>query len=105
MSNRPARARAPSAAPAHPAVTPAEAPLAQQPAPSAPVDGPKYAPEKAMQGCAWLLMKTGLTGPEICLSNGDKHLFDATPGPEGEPSEAQRLVDAGFAEYCDAPEA
>ncbi len=53
----------------------------------------------------WLKMSTGLSGPDICLSNGDKHPFNDTAGPDGEPSEAQRLVDAGFAEFCDAPEA
>ena len=53
---------------------------------------------------AWLKMKTGLSGPDFCLSNGDEHPFDHTPGLEGEPSEAQRLVDAGFADFCDAPE-
>lgn len=45
----------------------------------------------------WVKMTTCLSGPEISLNRGDKHSFDS--------DEAQRLIDAGFAEDCDAPEA
>jgi hypothetical protein len=38
-------------------------------------------------------MKTGLSGPELSLSPGDEHEFDD--------AEAQRLIDAGFAEPSD----
>lgn len=53
----------------------------------------------------WLLMKTSLCGPRMSLAPGDKHTFDDMPGADGSPSEAQRLVYAGFAVDCDAPEA
>jgi len=51
----------------------------------------------------WLQMETGLSGPDFCLSRRDKHLFSDTPAADGGPSEAQRLVDAGFAVDCDPP--
>lgn len=51
----------------------------------------------------WLRMETGISGPEICLSRGDKHPFCDSPAPDGGPSEAQRMVDAGFALDCDPP--
>lgn len=37
-----------------------------------------------------LKMKTGLSGPDICLAPGDSHPFDDIEG--------QRLIDADFAE-------
>lgn len=49
------------------------------------------------EGRVWMQMITGLSGPDLCLGPRDKHQFDA--------DEAQRLFDAGFAEYTDAPEA
>jgi PBP1b-binding outer membrane lipoprotein LpoB len=49
------------------------------------------------QDKVWLEMTTGMAGPHLSLSPRDKHAFEAP--------EAQRLVDAGFAEYTDAPEA
>jgi hypothetical protein len=45
----------------------------------------------------WLKMTTGLSGPHLSLSPRDKHRFAAP--------EAQRLIDAGFAEFTEAPEA
>ncbi|CAD7336127.1 hypothetical protein SPHS8_00863 [Sphingobium sp. S8] len=51
----------------------------------------------------WLRMETGLSGPEISLARGDKHPFCDVPGDDDAPSEAQRLVDAGFAVDCDPP--
>lgn len=51
----------------------------------------------------WLQMETGLSGPNFCLSRRDKHPFRNAPAADGGPSEAQRLVDAGFAVDCDPP--
>lgn len=51
----------------------------------------------------WLEMRTSLCGPQISLSRGDKHQFDDVAGQDGAPSEAQRLIDAGFAVDCDPP--
>ncbi|MBY3255574.1 hypothetical protein HFO09_07695 [Rhizobium laguerreae] len=41
-----------------------------------------------------LKMTTGLSGPDFNLAPGDKHEFDD--------GEAERLVEAGFAERADA---
>ncbi|HEX7852318.1 MAG TPA: hypothetical protein VF503_01320 [Sphingobium sp.] len=46
-------------------------------------------------------MKTGMVGPDLHLVHGDEHPFDDTPGPNGEPSEAQRIVNADFGEFAD----
>lgn len=51
----------------------------------------------------WLQMETGLSGPTLCLTRGDRHPFDDTPAADGGPSEAQRLIDAGYGIECDAP--
>ena len=51
----------------------------------------------------WLKMETGISGPAISLSRGDIGSFDDTPGADGSPSEAQRLIDAGFAVETDHP--
>jgi hypothetical protein len=51
----------------------------------------------------WLQMETGLSGPHFCLSRGDKHPFSDIPAADGGPSEAQRLIDAGFGAECDPP--
>ena len=40
-----------------------------------------------------ITMKTGLSGPSISLAPGDTKTFD-------DPKEAQRLIDAGFAELA-----
>ncbi|MBB2793899.1 UNVERIFIED_ORG: hypothetical protein GGD58_002763 [Rhizobium pisi] len=42
-----------------------------------------------------LKMIAGLSGPEFSLAPGDEHEFND--------DEAQRLIDAGFAEKADAP--
>jgi hypothetical protein len=51
----------------------------------------------------WLQMKTGLSGPRLSLAPGDKHPFSDTPAADGGPSEAQRLINAGFGAECDPP--
>lgn len=51
----------------------------------------------------WLRMETSLSGPTLCLNPGDLHPFDDTPGPDDLPSEAQRMIDAGFGVPCDPP--
>ena len=51
----------------------------------------------------WLEMKVGISGTQYSLSPGWKHPFCDQPGPDGEPSEAQRLIDAGFAFETDPP--
>ncbi|MEA3543226.1 MAG: hypothetical protein U9R77_14060 [Pseudomonadota bacterium] len=51
----------------------------------------------------WLEMKVGISGTQYSLSPGWKHPFCDQPGPNGEPSEAQRLIDAGFALETDPP--
>lgn len=122
-ANRPAPHRAPSRSPAPAAETsapakttpavandPASAPV--NPAPAAPVISkpetgtPAEAPSQAAKPgkVRWLKMETGISGPHISLSRGDKHRFCDTPAKDGGPSEAQRLVDAGFAVDCDGPE-
>ncbi|MBB6191192.1 hypothetical protein FHS51_001414 [Sphingobium wenxiniae] len=53
----------------------------------------------------WLRMTTSLSGPRLSLSRGDTHPFRDVPGPEGEPSEAQRLIEAGFGVECEPPKA
>lgn len=51
----------------------------------------------------WLQMETSLAGPRFSVSPGQKHPFSDAPTADGGPSEAQRLVDAGFAIDCDPP--
>lgn len=51
----------------------------------------------------WLEMIVGISGTQYSLSPGWKHSFCDQPGPEGGPSEAQRLIDAGFAVETDPP--
>jgi len=53
----------------------------------------------------WLRMTTSLCGPRMSLSRGDTRAFSDLPGPDGGPSEAQRLIDAGFGVECDPPKA
>lgn len=59
--------------------------------------------EEAEAPMRWLKMKVSMSGTEFSLSRGWKHRFCDKPGPNGEASEAQRLVDAGFAIDTDAP--
>lgn len=61
---------------------------AAQEQPSVPTE---EAPER------WLELKTSMAGVRIAYARGDKAPFCDKPGPNGEPSEAQRLIDAGFA--------
>lgn len=53
----------------------------------------------------WLRMTTSLCGPRMSLSRGDTRAFSDLPGPDGGPSEAQRLIEAGFGVECDPPKA
>ncbi|MBY2927850.1 hypothetical protein FIM10_04060 [Sphingomonadales bacterium 56] len=77
-------------APPVPALEPAEAKT------------PAAAPAKSGE-IRWLRMITGISGPAISLAPGDKHPFCDVPGDDDAPSEAQRLVNAGFAVDCDPP--
>lgn len=56
-----------------------------------PPEATEEAPER------WLELKTSMAGVRIAYARGDKAPFCDKPGPNGEPSEAQRLIDAGFA--------
>ena len=58
-------------------------------------DGPKR----------WLRLAVSLAGPGFSVAPGDKRQFDDTPAADGGPSEAERLVDAGFAADCEPPAA
>lgn len=100
----PAQAAPIAAASTPPASAPA-APVESPPAPApelAEAKAPVEAPAKSGK-VRWLRMETGLSGPELSLARGDKHPFCDIPGDDDAPSEAQRLVDAGFAVDCDPP--
>lgn len=85
------------------------APEADASAPISPIAGAPLAEDVTSNGYPpsgdfrWLKMETGISGPDICLSRGDKHPFNDVPAPDGGPSEAQRLIDAGFAVETDPP--
>lgn len=108
MAKKPSSVRRPPAvaqSPAPVAVVLNDAPAAiETPDPVMGAPAPvKDVPADADGPFRWLQMETGLSGPHICLSRRDKHQFSDRPAPDGGPSEAQRLVDAGFAIDCDPP--
>jgi hypothetical protein len=49
------------------------------------------------EGKRWVKMRMGVSGPDLSLAPNDDHEFEAT--------EAQSLIDAGFADPTDAPNA
>ena len=84
-----------ASAPVTPPV-PDEPPVPPEPvAPLAPIAAEPKARKSSTR--RWMKMTTGLSGPELSLSPGDRHEFDA--------DEAERLERAGFAEPTDAPAA
>lgn len=91
MANKPTRVARPTVANPEAAATAIEA--VQQPEIAPVIEEPKR----------WLQMATSLSGPSISLSPGDSHAFCDAPSADGGPSEAQRLVDAGFAIDIDPP--
>ena len=95
--------RPPKAQPAAVATDPA---ATDQPLPeTASAASTEDSPAPANVPVRWLEMRVGLSGVGFSLSPGDKHPFRDVPGADGEPSEAQRLVDAGYGDFCDQPKA
>lgn len=81
--------------------------MAKAPRPASPKPAPQVAPAETPTAAVdlkrWLQMTVGMSGPRFSVSPGDKHPFDDVPPPDGGPSEAQRLIDAGFAVETDPP--
>ncbi|BBF70195.1 hypothetical protein [Sphingomonas bisphenolicum] len=106
MAKRPnAFQRLPVVAPTPPAVSPVAAvtPNDQQEAARSDAIAPPAPIISEIPAKRWLKMETSLAGPRFSVSPGQKHPFSDTPAADGGPSEAQRLVDAGFAVDCDPP--
>ncbi|HKY80266.1 MAG TPA: hypothetical protein VJM09_02200 [Sphingobium sp.] len=81
------------------AAPPLEAAAREAPA----AEDPASEPEEPVAE-QWVQLTTGMSGVDFSLSPGDKHPFRDVPGPDGEPSEAERIVAAGFGTFCSPPE-